>query len=434
MNRSSIAGIGLFLVATLAIPVTPRTAVPPNPGGDEALSKSDHDALGKVLAGFLEASDKNKDIDKARNAVASEIEKFAKRLKKDPLSLTVDLGKSLWESLKYESAKGVKKGKVAEVKYANKDLGMDFTYASWVPPKYEAKNAYSLILCIPDKGERPMDHLTEKWTSQEIRENVILAAVPMPDDAALWGEVGSQGKWGGVANLLAVFRDMNHTYATDFDRVYVAGRGVGVAAAMAIAARNPDRFAGVIGRTGDPNEMPCENFRNLPSFFAGGGAGATAFADKCTKAGYENCTIKPEGTEQDVFAWIKDHPRISNPSQVVLLPTLSASSPPPSKVYWLEIPTWDGQGKAIVHGTIDRASNTVTIDGEGITKVFLFFNDLLVDLDKPVKVVCNGAEHTDQIPRSLGTTLDLILKGRSDPGKLYVATKDYDLPAKPKAK
>jgi hypothetical protein len=431
MNRTSTAGIGLFLLATLAIPVRPSAPALASPGGDEVLKPSDHDALGKVLAGYVEASSKNKNVDKARNDVAAEIEKFRKRLKdRDPLGLTVDLGKSLWESLAYESAKGVKKGKVAENKYANTEIAMDFVYATWAPPHYDPKKAYPLILCIPDKGEKPMDHLTEKWTSQEIRENVLLAAVPMPEDAALWSEPGSQGKWGGLAHLLTVFKEVSHTYATDFDHVYIAGRGVGVAAAMVIASKFPDRFAGVIGRTGDPNEMPCENFKNLPTFFAGGGAGATAFADKCTKAGYENCTIKPEATEPDVWSWLKDHPRISNPTQVVLLPGV----PNPDRVYWLQIPAWDGQGKALVHGAVDRASNTVTIDGEGVTHVSLFFNDVLVDLDKPVKVVCNGAEHTDQIPRNLGTTLDLIVKGRSDPGKLYVATKEYDLPAKPKAK
>jgi hypothetical protein len=104
-------------------------------------------------------------------------------------------------------------------------------------------------------------------------------------------------------------------------------------------------------------------------------------------------------------------------------------------VNWLQIPPWDGQGKRILHGAIDRASNTVTIDGEGVAKVSLYFNDVLVDIDKPVKVVCNGAEHTDLIPRSLGTTLDLIAKGRSDPGRaLHGATKEYDLPPKPKGK
>jgi hypothetical protein len=429
MNRTTTAAFGLSLVATLALPV--RSAAT----GEDALSRSDHDALGKVLAAFVDASGKNKNLDKARNDVAAEIDKFRKRLKdRDPLGLTADIGKALWESLNYEAAKGVKKGKVSENKYANSDNGLDLAYATWAPTKYEPKKAYPLILCIPDKGEKPTDHLTEKWVSQDIRDNAVLAAIPMPEDAALWGEVGAQGKWGGAAHLLSILREVSRTYATDFDRIYVAGRGIGVAAAMTIASRNPDRFAGIIGRSGDPTDIACENFRNLPTFFAGAGAGATAFAEKCTKGGYDNCTVKPEGTESDVWSWIKDHPRMSYPTQVVLLPVLSASSPPPTRAYWLEIPPWDGQGKAIIHGTIDRGTNTVTIDGEGVTAVALYFNDVLVDMDKPVKVVCNGAEHSDLVPRSLGTMLDLIVKGRSDPGRLYTAKKDYDLPPKPKAK
>jgi hypothetical protein len=51
-----------------------------------------------------------------------------------------------------------------------------------------------------------------------------------------------------------------------------------------------------------------------------------------------------------------------------------------------------------------------------------------------VKVICNGSEHTDVIPRNLGVTLDLIAGARCDPGRLYTATKEYDLPAKPKPK
>jgi len=69
-----------------------------------------------------------------------------------------------------------------------------------------------------------------------------------------------------------------------------------------------------------------------------------------------------------------------------------------------------------------------------VTSVTIYFNDLIVDLDKPVKVVCNGAEHLDQIPRNLTTTLNLMFSTRSDPGKLYTAVRQFDLPAKPKSK
>jgi hypothetical protein len=402
------------------------------PSAQEGLRPPDIQSLGKDLAEYVDAWRKNKGTDKARAAVATNLEKLKKRFKdRDPLSMTADIGKAMWESLDYSTSKGVKKGRVSEVVFTEKESELEVTYAVWAPAKYDPKKAYPIILCIPEKGEKATDHLTEKWISPTIRDNAVLAAVSMPEDVSQWSEVGSQGKWGGGANLFTVFREVTRSYATDYDRVYLAGRGEGVAATAATASRNLDRFAGVIGRSGDPGELPVENFKNLPTFFAGAGAGATAFAEKCTKAGYDNCIVKPEGTEEDVWAWIQDHPRISNPAEVVLLP----GTPLPYKAYWLEIPPWDGQGTAIIRAKIDRASNTVTVDGEGVTGVVLYFNDILVDLEKPVKVVCNGiGEHLDLIPRSLNTTLDLYVSSRSDPGKLYTATHTYDLPAKPKPK
>lgn len=425
MNRKNLILSSLALLAPL-----PWLSLALS-SAEDGLKASDHKALGKDLADYVDAWRKNKGLDTARAAVASQLEKLRKRLKdRDPLALTADLGQAMWESLDYPAARGVRKGRVSEVPFESKENQLKLTYAIWAPSKYDFKKAYPVIFCIPEKGEKPTDHLTEKWIAQAIRENAVLAAVPMPEDVSQWSEVGSSGKWGGAANLFTVFREVTRTYGTDFDRVYLAGRGDGVAAAAAIASRNPDRFAGVIGRTGDPGEIPTENFRNLPTFFAGAGGGATAFAEKCTKAGYDNCILKPEGTEDDVWAWIQDHPRISNPSEVVLLP----GTPLTYKAYWLQVPPWDGQGTASVKATIDRASNTITVDGEGFTGVVLYFNDVLVDLDKPVKVVCNGSEHLDLIPRSLGTMLDLYVSSRSDPGKLYTATRPYDLPAKPKPK
>ena len=425
MNRMNLLVPGLILLAPLAW-------LAPGPGSvEEGMKASDYKDLGKDLANYVEASRNNKGLDAARAAVAARLEKLRKRLKdRDPLALTADIGKAMWEAMDYASGKSVKKGRVSDVKFENKEVKLELTYAIWAPSKYDPKKAYPVIFCIGEKGEKPTDHLTEKWVAQAIRENAILAAVPMPEDVAQWSEVGSDGKWGGAAYLFTVFREVTRTYATDFDRVYLAGRGEGVAAAAAIASRNPDRFAGVIGRSGDPGDIPTENFRSLPTFFAGAGAGATAFAEKCAKAGYDNCILKPEGTEDDVWAWIQDHPRISNPPEVVLVP----STPLHYKAYWLQVPRWDGQGTASVKATIDRASNTITVDGEGFTSVILYFNDILVDLDKPVKIVCNGSDHLDVIPRSLATTLDLIVSSRSDPGKLYTATRPYDLPAKPKPK
>jgi pimeloyl-ACP methyl ester carboxylesterase len=402
------------------------------PVAEELLKSGDHESLGKQLAAFTEAKQANKGIDKATAGVADELDRIKKKLKgRDPLSLTADLGRSLWQSFGYD-AKGIKKGKVAafSVPVPFYGEGAKLEYAVYTPAKYNHKQSYPLILCIPEKGVKPEAHITEKWIANVVRDGAILAACPMPDDPAMWTETGGANKPGGVGNLLTVLKEITRAYALDYDRIYLAGRGEGVAAALTIASRYPDRFAGVIGRSGDAGETACDNFKNLPTFFAGAGSGATAFADKVEKAGYNNCVIKPEGTEDEIWAWIQDHPRASNPPSIVLVP----GAPLPNKAYWLEVPPFDSSGTAFVKATIDRATNSIVIDGEGVESVILYFNDALVDLDKPIKITCNGAEHIDQIPRNLQTMLDLMYNSRSDPGKIYVATKPYDLPVKPKPK
>jgi hypothetical protein len=403
---------------------------------DEPMKSSDRDALGKQIAKYMTAQAKQKDLDKARTEISAEFDSLKKKLKgRDPLALTADLGKALWQSFEYDQQTKAKKAKVVAVGASYdpnaKDSKPQFEYAVWAPAKYNPRQAYPLILCIPDKGVKPTDHLIEKWNSEQLKEAVILAAVPMPgDDVSQWTEMGSEEKPGGAGNLLVVFREMKKIYAIDFDRVYLAGRGEGVAVAVTIASRFPDRFAGVIGRAGDVGDTSCDNFKNLPTFFAGGGSGVTKFSEAVHTAGYENCTVQPEAQEADVLKWIQDHPRIANPAEVVLIP----GTPIPNKAYWVEVPPFDGVGKAVIKAKADRATNTIAIEGEGVTSVKLYFNDLIVDLDKPVKVVCNGAEHMDQIPRNLTTTLDLMFSSRSDPGKVYTATRQFDLPAKPKPK
>jgi len=94
----------------------------------------------------------------------------------------------------------------------------------------------------------------------------------------------------------------------------------------------------------------------------------------------------------------------------------------------------DAQGSPYLKAKVDRATNTITVEGEGVPKFVVYFNDVLLDLDKPVKVIANGIPNERTVPRSLQRTLDLVLNSRSDPGKFYVASMEFDLPPKPKPK
>jgi len=404
------------------------------PAAEEVLKSTDHSKLGGKIAAWIEANREVRGIADAEQEVRDELEKWGKKKVaggRHPLALnlTEDLGRALWQSYEYDRVKGIRKGKVATFEIESAHYKTTFEYALHAPSKYNARSeGYPLILCIPDAGESVTDHLTERWViDSDIKDSAILAAIPMPEKQEDWGTRGAEGQPGGAGILLYVFGDVSRRYAIDFNRVYLAGRGVGVEAAMRIAAMSADRFAGVIGCAGDAADMPIDNFQNLPSFFTGAGRRATDFAKKLDEAGIGNATLKPDGLTQHVWAWIQDHPRVSNPERVVLL----AGAPFPRSAYWLEVPASEDRSKTRVQASIDRAENRITIEAVGVVSVTLFFNDLLVDMDRPIKVVCNGVENEDQIPRNLTTMLGLIQGSRSDPGKLYTASKRYDIPAPP---
>ena len=398
---------------------------------EELFKPAEYDSVGKKFTNYIEARTESEGIDKALEEVSKELDKVSKRIKRDPLSLPAEMGKVLWSSFEYQKKPSVAKGKVAEVSQeAYWDPKGKFEYAVWIPAKYDTKKSYPLILCIPDEGEKPRDHLTERWIDPQIREGAILVAVPTPKDAATFLEGITQSKETGMGNVGFVYSRVIRSYAVDFDRVYLAGHGRGVELALAYGAIFPDRFAGVIGRSGDVGTVVAENLRNLPTYFAGAGGKATELADKLKQLGYENATLQAEGKEADVWSWMQANPRVSNPSEVVL----HVGSPAPNRAYWLEVRPSDGQGTPNLTAKIDRATNTITVEGEGVPKFMIYFNDVLVDLDKPVKVIANGTANERTVPRSIQRTLDLVLSSRSDPGKFYVASVEFDLPPKPQPK
>jgi hypothetical protein len=223
---------------------------------------------------------------------------------------------------------------------------------------------------------------------------------------------------------MTAYSDVLQTVAVDPARVYAAGRGRGVAAAMALGATFPQNFAGIVGQAGDTGTLAWQNFRNLPVLLQGGGADATTFAEAVKGAGYDNATTEPEVKNDGLVTWMQDHPRDSNPAKVVLHP----GSPIPTKAYWLSVPPTAVEEGTFVQAEIDRATNTVTVQGKGVRSVTLYFNDVLVDMDKPIKVVLNGQTQEVVVPRSLDDFLDLLYRGTSDSARVYVASRTFDLP------
>jgi hypothetical protein len=190
----------------------------------------------------------------------------------------------------------------------------------------------------------------------------------------------------------------------------------------------PHLFAGVAGRAGDTGQADWRNFRSLPTLVFAGGAKATAFEEQSRAAGYDSCTlkseVKPEAVDGELAAWMAQHPRTAYPTKVSLFP----GSPIPSRAYWVEVPPKESEPGTVVHAEVDRATNTFQITTKGVDRVTLYLNDVLCDLDKPLKVVINGQAQETLVPRSLETFLELLVKNVCDPARVYVAARAFNVP------
>lgn len=437
MSKRSILGLGAGLALLPALVLGPGAATPPHPGpvGERVLRDREHETLGKLLATCIESLS-NQKVDRvaAQAALREEFEKLEKRRsggtgERPMLALTEDLGRALWLAQGYAGQR-VRAGSVEAVETTS-PFRNKVQYAVSVPGGYNPRrgDSYPLLILLPDvptpgQPVGPQQFLTDNWVDPELRKAALLVALSMPPKVEAWALLGEEGVPGGVASVLTVLLEVTRKYAVDFDRIYLVGHGAGVEAAMRIGAMFPDRFAGVVGRRGDAAEIAPGNFKNLPTLLTGAGARATAFEEASKAAGQENVTLAASASEGDVWKWIQDHPRRANPGEVVLVP----GSPFPNKAYWVEVPASEGGAEVRIQALADRATNTVRLQTKGVSEVTLFFNDDILDLDRPIQVISNGKEHPQEVvPRNFNTFLALVYGGRNDPGKLYVASKRYDV-------
>ena len=413
-----------FLLALPAISLVSLALAYPSASQEPLLKESDLRKAAGALGEYLEEGASSE----AESSLKEEMDKLARKLAKTPAEGDImrspsDLGYMFWLSYEY-SKQRAQKGKVAEEEFIFDRAGFTkkepLEYAVWAPSKYSAKKGpYPLILCLHDEGQTATQHLTEDWVDNDLREGAIIAIPQMPEDTSTWTAEGPK-------YVLTLMKAVTETYAVDFNRIYLAGKGVGLLEAFAVAGKFPDRWAGLIGRAGDlGDDVVAINFSNLPTFLTGAGAKATAFRDAANELEIENVTLQPDGLEADIWNWIQATTRSAYPDSV----RLSPGSPMPYRSSWLEVPASNYNGKATIEARLDRDANAVHVEGSGVTDFVLYLNDDLLDLSRPITVHANGQESSIQVSRSFKSFLNLIYNGRSDPGRVFVASQSFHLPA-----
>ena len=420
-NRPIQAALVLAFCSAFAT-AAPRFLTPQEEGPQRTLKDRDLKNVAKRLGAWFEMLDEGKDTLETEYEFREELKKFnEKKLKGgDLLKLTADLGFAIYGANDYgrKNTRGAT-GKVITRKVERGDLVVE--YSIWTPAKYRGnKGPYPVIISIPEEGENPKDHITNRWTNGDLKASTIIVSPKMPGDSNLWTERD------GRAAVFITFADIMTTWAVDRDRVFIGGRVRGGEAALEFAHSSADRFAGAFCWASDGGDgLNPENLTHVPVLICGGGANTTAFAERAKDAGVEGITIAADAGLDDIVAWIDKKSRKAYPDKVTIAP----AGRYPTKGYWIQFAAMKDMSNVRITGEINRETNTITLTGKGVRDVSLFLSDGLVDMDRPVTVIANGAESKDTFQRSVNTFLELVRDGKNDSGRIYTATKQYHLPA-----
>lgn len=413
----------LLLLGALASAATVETV----------LNERDQKALAKEVRAYWDAVRDTKGIHEAYADLDSAIEKTEKKVEGRGLLTLVDD----WERIFYEASaaghdeRGLKKGKLEERTTQPSPSGEEVHYWLYVPPKYSLRTGpYRLLITVPDQGQTPEKHLAEEYLDQTQRDSTIIACPRMPSNTAAWTAYDPTGPLDGVLTIMLTYGNVFSDLAVDVDRVFLSGKGAGMAAALAAARAYPHLFAGVVGRGAAPESIvaladSAGNSSNLPTLFIDAGTHATTYQTKAKELGVETCTHETGKTEADVWAWMGGIERVPYPTEIAFRPP----TPYTKTAYWLELEGINVEEGPHATASVDRESNTIRIEGHNVSTVKLFLNDALVDLGQPVKVVVNGVEHQELPGRNAKSMIDFIFYG-GDWGRVFTAFPTFDVPVK----
>ena len=409
------SALGAALVVALASGTRAQEQAPADPA-QRAFEDGDLATLAAALAAHREARATGSGVDGALEAVDAERMELSKALGgRDFLGRTADLERAVRLSFDRDGFRR-ERGKVQTDEHDGGTFAAEPLAYSWrLPDDYDPVRVWPLILSVPDQDETPAAHLRAHWTHRPLLEGAIVLVPAMPTEKAEWDKVMVEGRPGGLAHLLTAQRLASERFAVDPDRVFVVGRGKGVAAAVAAGDYAPHRFAGIVGRAGEPGELGPENFTNLPTLFVGGGAVARDFQAAAHELRFDHCEVTAELDGEGLWRWLGAHPRDSYPRTVSLV----VGQPFPTRAHWIRVAPTAMDTRATA--TVDRERNRIEVTCNGTSSVALFLSDELVDLDRQLEVVCNGEGSLVRLRRSLPEALGLLEEGVSDPGSLYVA-------------
>ena len=281
----------------------------------------------------------------------------------------------------------------------------------------------------------------QQWDNQirlyKPEEGVYVAPRAPWDDWNMWFKPGMDEFFEMLIQAAVATMDVNP------DKVYLMGYSAGGDGVWRMAPRMADRWAAASMMAGHPGEALQVSLRNTP-FMIWMGENDSAYdrnklavkhgaimdsLQQADNEGYihETHIIKGKGHWMDrvdaaAVPWMAQYKRNPYPNKIVWRQE-EVTRP---AFYWLSVPEKECRHKAMVVAEIDK--NVINISESDYSRLTIYFNDDMVDLDKPVVVNYKGKKvFKGKLPRTVGN-MARTLDERDDLRYMFPAMVEVELP------
>jgi poly(3-hydroxybutyrate) depolymerase len=294
----------------------------------------------------------------------------------------------------------------------------------------------SLYISLHGGGKAEPEVNDQQWENQkklyEPAEGVYLAPRAIVNTWDLHFVPQADVFYERIIEMMVAFEDVNP------NKVYLLGYSAGGDAVWRLAPRMADHWAAASMMAGHPGDVVLEGLRNTP-FMIWCGANDDAYDrnKECEKriqemdalqasdpAGYvhEGHIVPDKGHWMDredaaAIEWMSKYTRNPYPKKVVWV----QGDVMKESFYWLGIPLTEAAKGSKVVATVDRDTNTVDVEWCDYTRLTVYMNDDILDLDKPVHILFGGRELFSGMVERNANNIRRNLLAREDPAYAFPA-------------
>lgn len=266
-----------------------------------------------------------------------------------------------------------------------------------------APDGRSLFISLHGGGSAPKEVNDQQWNNQIYlytpKEGLYIAPRAPWNTWDMWHKEGIDTMFEKLIQACCVFEGVNP------NKVYIMGYSAGGDGVWRLAPRMADKWAAASMMAGHPGETSQINLRNLPYMIW---MGELDNAYDRNRLAVEKATVMDSLQQHDPEGYIHSTHIIENKghwmeqADTASLDWMSRyrRNPYPKKIvwrqeqvvrphfYWLSAPTDElAHGKTVI---VERNGNTIDIKKCDYSRLTIYLNDNMADLDKKITILYNG--------------------------------------------